>query len=211
MRARYSAVPALLLLTAAAASAQYKSGPAGAPPAMPAALSAAIDPAGVQVTAPDGKAWCEMWFVKASIAGPKVEGEAVSLPQIPHGALLGVARFPAQATDRRGNTIKAGVYAMRYSIYPTDGNHMGAAPQRDFAVLVPVDKDKAPDVRLDYAALMALVAESTGVSHPIVLSLAPSEEKTLPVLKKEGERDWVLHVKIGGVPMALIVAGKTEG
>jgi hypothetical protein len=210
MRVRSAPLPALFLI-ALSAFAQYKSGPAGALPPLPDGFAAAIDTAGVQIAAADGKPWCDLWFVKAIPAGPKTEGEAVALPQISHGSLLGVVRFPAQASDRRGNPVKAGVYAMRYSVYPADGNHMGAAPQRDFVILIPVDKDKAPDVRLDYAALMELMKRSTGLTHPPVLSLAPSEEKQLPALKKEGERDWTLHVKIGTLPVAIIVVGRAEG
>ena len=194
-------------MLAASAFGQYKMAPAGAPPA----AAASVNPAGVQIAAADGKVWCELWFAAALAEGPKSAEEAVSLPTVPHGTFLGIARFPAQAQDRRGNPIKAGVYAMRYSIFPNDGNHMGAAPQRDFVILIPVDKDKAPAERLTYEALMALSREATGAPHPSVLSLAPSSEATLPVLKKEAEHDWTLHVKVGNVPVALIVVGKAEG
>ena len=194
------------LLLAASAFGQYKLGQTGAPPA----AAADVNAAGVQVTTADGKVWCEMWFAKSLPEGPKSAEEAVSLPTVPHGAFLGVARFPAQAQDRRGNPIKAGVYAMRYSIYPNDGNHMGAAPQRDFIILIPADKDKPPAERLTYEALMTLSREANGTPHPSVLSLAPGGEGTMPSLEKEGERDWTLHVKIGNLPVALIVVGRAE-
>ena len=195
------------LFLAASAFGQYKLGPAGAPPA----AASAVDAAGVQVTAADGKVWCELWFAKVLAEGAKSTEEAVSLPAVAHGAFLGVVRFPAAAQDRRGNPIKAGVYAMRYSFFPNDGNHMGAAPQRDFAILIPVEKDKPAAERLNYEALMTLSRETTGAPHPAVLSLAPSSEASLPALKKEGEHDWTLHVKIGGTSVALIVAGRAEG
>ena len=194
------------LLLAASAFGQYKLGPAGAPPAGAADVTAA----GVQVTTADGKVWCEMWFAKSLPEGAKSAEESVSLPTVAHGAFLGIVRFPAQAQDRRGNPIKAGVYAMRYSIYPNDGNHMGAAPQRDFVILIPAGKDKPPSERLTYEALMALSRETNGTPHPSVLSLAPGGAGAMPSLEKEGEKDWTLHVKIGNLPVALIVVGRAE-
>jgi hypothetical protein len=200
----------LALLSAPAALSQYQMSSAGAPPdSLPPALAAALEAKGVRIEA-GGKVWCEVWAVKSLATGPKSSAESVSLPTIPHGALLGVVRFPAQALDRRGNSIPAGVYAMRYSVYPADGNHMGAAPQRDFAVLIPAARDKAPDTMLPYEALIKLSSETTGMPHPSCLSLAPSSQDTLPSLHKE-ERDWVLHLKIGGQPVALIVVGRAEG
>jgi hypothetical protein len=197
---------AAALLVAPAGFAQYSMGTAGAPPA----AASAVDPAGIRISTADGKPWCELWFAKTLPAGAKSTEESVSLPAVPHGAFLGIARFPAQAQDRRGNPIKAGVYAMRYSLFPNDGNHMGAAPQRDFAILIPADKDKPPAEMLNYEALMALSREAAAIPHPSVLSLAPSTEEKLPALKKEAEHDWTLHIKIGGTPVALIVAGKAE-
>jgi hypothetical protein len=202
---------ALALFAASSSFAQYKAAPAGAPPeAVPAALSAALDPNGVRITAPDGKVWCEVWTAKSLATGPKSVEEAVSLPTIPHGALIGVVRFPAQATDRRGNTVPAGVYSLRYSIFPADGNHMGAAPQRDFALLIPAAKDKPADLRLNYEQLIALSKETTGAPHPPCLSLFPSSQQNVPTLHQE-EKDWVLHVKVGGQGIAVIVVGRAEG
>lgn len=201
----------LLLLGASAALPQFQAAPAGAPPdSVPAAIAAMLDPNGVRVAAADGKVWCEVWVVKALATGPKSTEEAVSLPTIPHGSLLGVVRFPAQAADRRGNPVPAGVYSLRYSIYPSDGNHMGAAPQRDFALLIPAAKDKGPDVNLNYEQLIAFSKSSTGAPHPPCLSIAPSTEAKVPALHKE-EKDWILHLKLGGQGIALIVVGKAEG
>ena len=85
-----------------------------------------VDPAGVTIST-GGKVWCKLWFAKSVATGRKSQEDSVSLPTVAHGAFLGVANFPAAAKDRRGNPIKAGVYFMRYSFYPADGNHIGAA------------------------------------------------------------------------------------
>ena len=40
--------------------------------------------------------------------------------------------------------------------------------------------------------------------------MAASSNATFPELKKEGEADWALHVKIGSTPVEVIVVGKVE-
>src|SRR5215510_6374890 len=124
MKVLFSSV-SLLLMACFAAFPQYTMTPGAALPALPAAAAAALDPAGVQIVN-GGKVWCELWFAKSLPTGEKSSEESVALPTVPHGAFLGVVRFPAPAQDRRGNPVKPGVYAMRYSLYPADGNHMGA-------------------------------------------------------------------------------------
>ena len=51
-------------------------------------------------------------------------------------------RLPERGADRRGQTIKPGVYTLRYGNYPQNGDHQGVEPQRDFLVLSPVAEDK---------------------------------------------------------------------
>ncbi|HWB97324.1 MAG TPA: hypothetical protein VG672_11490 [Bryobacteraceae bacterium] len=198
-------------LVAGTAMAQYQMAPAGAPPqTLPAPVAAALEAHGFQISAPGGKVYCQIWPAKSFATGKNTE-EGVTLPTIAHGALLGVVEFPANGADRRGNTIKPGIYSMRYSLYPADGNHMGVAPQRDFVVLIPVAQDSAPDAVPSYDELIALSRKTTGLPHPAVLSLYPSSLETLPGFQKEGDHDWVLHVKINGVAIAIIVVGKAEG
>ena len=63
--------------------------------------------------------------------------------------MLGVARFPAKYKDRRGQTIKPGVYTMRYGLFPVNGDHQGVAPQRDFLIPSPaaLDDDLKADAK----------------------------------------------------------------
>jgi hypothetical protein len=186
--------------------------PAAEPPqALPAALAPTLGSPGYRVLGPGGKPYCQVWPAKSlPPAAAKTAEESVSLPMIPHGALLGVVEFPAAAADRRGNSVKQGIYTMRYSIYPADGNHMGAAPQRDFVILIPAAEDSPAAPLPNYEQLMALSRKTIGRPHPAVLSLFPSSLEALPVFEKEAEHDWVLHFKIGGLPLALILAGKAE-
>jgi hypothetical protein len=119
-------------------------------------------------------------------------------------------RFPAQGADRRGQVIKAGVYTLRYSDFPVDGAHQGVAPQRDFALLTPLAADPDPNAAPAFEALVKISRGASGTSHPAVLSLETPADAKFPAMTKEGDHDWVLNVKVGELPLAIIVAGKVE-
>jgi hypothetical protein len=201
----------VLIMAAGAAFSQYKVEPAGPPPSdVPGPISATLQKDGFKVAGGSGPAVCEIWFRSTAPSGPKTAEEAVSLPTIPQGALLGVLRFPGRGSDRRGQTIKAGVYTLRYSLQPVNGDHQGVAPQRDFLVMVPVADDTKPDTIPNIEELMKMSRKASGTPHPAILSMASSSNSTFPELKKDGESDWVLHAKIGDTPVAVIVVGKVE-
>jgi hypothetical protein len=200
----------LLILFASAAFAQeYKLEPIASPaPGLPDAYASVIDAKGYRVTGPKGP-WCEIWFRKAIPTGAKPDDSTIVFP-FAQGTLLGVLRFPSGGNDRRGQPIKAGLYTMRYSNFRVDGAHQGAAPQRDFALLSPIANDADPAALPDW---MKLVEQSrtVGNAHPAVFSLQPPAGTSFPAVTKEGERDYVLNVKIGDLTIAIIVAGVAEG
>lgn len=187
--------------------AQYKAETAGAAPAEAAALG--VGP-GVKILKPDGTALCEMWFVKAEPTGGAAE-QNTSWAGVPHGALLGVARYAVKGQDRRGQQIKPGLYTFRYSYYPMNGDHQGAAPQRDFAVLAPLAADQDAAAKPDFATLMEWSKKASGTPHPLVLSIWKDEAGATPGVEAVGDNDQVLHVKIGGTAVAIIVVGRAEG
>lgn len=190
--------------------AQYKSEAAGPPPTeLASGVAGALQKEGTKVSGESGPAFCEVWFRSSSPSGPKSTEEGVTL-SIPHGTLLGAIRFPAQGADRRGQTIKAGVYTLRYSLQPLNGDHLGVSPQRDFAVLVPAAEDKDPNATPAFDPLMAMGRKASGTPHPAVLSIWNSSAEKFPSFGKEGEHDWVLNVKIGDMPVAIILVGKAE-
>src|ERR1700687_1303322 len=95
-----------LLLSTAAALAQYKSESAGAPPSEVAPpIAQALQKDGIQVTN-GGKPYREIWFRSQKPSGTASKEEGASMPGIPQGALLGVIRFDVQGQDRRGQSIK---------------------------------------------------------------------------------------------------------
>jgi hypothetical protein len=198
------------LLAASLVLAQdYKLEPiATAAPGLPAAYAAVIETGGYRITGPSGP-WCEIWFRKSIPAGAKPADNAIAFP-IAQGTLVGILRFPATGADRRGQTIQPGVYTLRYSNYPVDGAHVGVAPQRDFLLLTPIANDADPNATPAFDALVQMSAKASGTPHPAVLSIETPAGSTFPEVTKEGDHDWVLNVKIGDLPLAIIVAGKVE-
>ena len=198
-------------MTAGGAFAQYKLESAGPPPSdLPAPISGTLQKDGSKVVAGNGTVVCEIWFRTAVPSGPKTTEDGVALPTIPQGALLGVLRFPGRGADRRGQNIKPGIYTLRYSLHPVNGDHQGVAPQRDFLLLIPVADDPGPDAKPGFDDVVKLSRKASGTPHPAVLSLSSSSNAKFPELKKEGDNDWAIHAKIGDTAIELIVVGKAE-
>jgi hypothetical protein len=201
-----------LLLTAAAAWPQYKSEPAGAPPAdVPAAIGKTLAKDGQKVVDASGKTIAEFWFRAELPKTPPNSEENVSINTLPHGALLGIVRFPARYADRRGQTIKPGIYTLRYSLFPINGDHQGVAPQRDFFILVEAGDDKDPAANISYEALMPMSMKAMGTPHPGVFSIWKQDADFKPGVAPMGDHDWVLYVKVGDLQLGIIVVGKAEG
>jgi hypothetical protein len=201
-----------ILLSAVSVFAQYKTEPAGSPPAdLAASASGLLQKDGVKITGPDGKVLCEIWLRSAMPSGPKLAEENLTLPTVPQGSLLAAIRFPAQHADRRGQGVKPGLYTMRFSFFPQNGDHQGVAPQRDFLILSQAAVDTGGDANPSFDALMAMSRKASGTPHPLVFSMWKDEPDAKPGFEKQGENDWVLHVKIGTVPVAIILVGKAEG
>jgi hypothetical protein len=202
----------LVLVAAGAAFGQYKLEPAGPPPSeLGAGFADLLQKVGQKVVAANGSAVCELWFRASAPSGPKSAEEGVTFPSIPHGAYLGAIRFPPRASDRRGQNLKPGVYTLRYSLQPVNGDHLGVAPQRDFLVMTPAAEDKDPAATPKFDDLMVMSRKASGTPHPAVLGMSAGPAAKAPELKKEGDSDWVLNVKIGEVPVSVIVVGKVEG
>ncbi len=197
------------VLFAAVGFAQYKVESAGVPPSEASALSSALAKDGVKVVKPDGSPLCEIWFVAADPHGGGSE-QNTTMTGVPHGALLGVVRVPARWSDRRGQTIKPGVYTMRYSFFPMNGDHQGVAPQRDFAILSPAAIDTDPAAKTAFDPLMDMSRKASGTPHPLVLSIWKDDAGVAQGVEAQGEHDQVLHSKLGEAPIAVIVVGKAE-
>lgn len=178
------------------------------------ALRVAVSDKGLRVADDKGKVVCEVWFSKSL---PTVkETPSGALFGIPEGAFAGVIHFPNNASDYRGQGIKAGYYTLRYALILQDGNHLGVSPARDFFLIAPVADDKAPQTSLKTDELLKLSRRASGSNHPSPWSLvAPTSEKDLPRVVKNEEEHVILEAKIptasGALAIGLIVVGRTEG
>jgi len=97
---------------------------------------------------------------------------------------------------------------MRYSMYLINGDHQGAAPQRDFFVLTPLADDKDPASTPNFDTLMGMSRKASNTPHPAVFSVWKAEPFK-PGLAAEGE-DWALSTKLGDIPISIILVGKVE-
>ena len=190
---------------------QYKLEATGEAPAeLAAPIRALMQPAGHKVVGADGKPWCEVWFVKAEPKGPVSSEADLMWKTVPPGSIIGAIRWPGAGSDRRAQPIKAGVYTLRFSMFPLNGDHQGAAPNRDFLVMSPAGDDQSEAAIPNFKDLVALTKKASGTPHPAVLSMYVVESDFKPGLQNVGE-DWILYVKVGETPIGLIVVGKAEG
>jgi len=187
------------LARAAEASAQsYRLEPTsgGPPEELAAAVRETLAAEGLRVVGPNGP-WREIWLrkilpAKAS-AAPQLD---ITFPQLAEGTLVGAVRFLSEAKDYRRQSVKPGVYTLRYALHPIDGNHYAVARQRDFLLLVPAAEDATPG-NLAVYRLLALSRKASGTSHPLVWSLERVEgEAVLPRVYKQEENYWVLQFSV---------------
>jgi len=198
------------LLTAGAFGQDYKMQAGGAPPDEVGALKSAVEAKSIKIIDGAGKVYCELWMRSTPAPAGKSTEENVTMPEVIHGTFFAVVQFPSGAADRRGQPIKPGFYTLRYSDFPITGDHQGVAPQRDFFVVTKLSDDSDASATPKFDALMVMSRKASGTTHPLVLSIWKPDAFAAG-LTKEGEHDWVLQVKVGSLPMAIIIAGRGEG
>jgi hypothetical protein len=195
----------LLLAIGLAAFGQYKADAARALPSEVApAIQQALETNGFQITR-DGQPYCEIWFRSNPPSGAGVPGRKITLSAIAQGALVGVIRFDGDGADRRGQTISAGVYTLRYGVMPMNDSHEGAAPQRDFLLLAPASVDRDPNSTPGFDVLVNLSKKASHTAHPAILSVWRAASDATG-FSRQGD-DWVLQTKLGDTPIAIAVIG----
>jgi hypothetical protein len=190
--------------------AQYKAEPAGAPPAeLAPGVAAVLQKEGTKVVDGSGKTIAEVWLRADAPSGPATSEDMVTFTNVPQGSLMGAIKYAEQRPDRRGTNIKPGVYTLRFSLFPQNGNHQGVEPQRDFLLLTPAADDKDPKATPNFETLVAWSQKASGAPHAAVLSIWKQDSGFEPGLSQMGENDWVLQAKVGDLPLALILIGQT--
>jgi hypothetical protein len=156
------------------------------------AVRASLDSKGYRVTAANGDVICDLWLRASLPAAEKKDVSGAIYTTIGESALVGVVVFAKPANDFRGQGIKPGAYTLRYALHPSDGNHMGISPYRDFLLLVPVGADQDVNSKFKFEELSKLSARAAGTNHPTPFSLVAADtQKNFPGVCCEVEnRGW---------------------
>jgi hypothetical protein len=182
------------------------------PAAIADAVKADLSPTGYRVLDGKGKAYADIWLRKGTPASAKPAGAngTIQFPVLSEGVLVGALRYGQPGQDFRDQTIPAGVYTIRYGLQPQNGAHLGASPFRDFALLLPVAKDKGLDI-LAKKPLDEQSSEAAGTSHPAVLMLfaaTDSVKADKPGIVEDKEKNtWAVVIP---VPLAVKGGGTAQ-
>lgn len=184
-------------------------------------ITAALNPQGYRVQSGEGTV-CEVWLLKDLPVKPKFKASSnVKYPFQP-GQLVGALRVgdKGEYTDFRGQTVKPGVYTLRYGQQPQDGNHIGTSELADFLVAIPAATDNDPKPVVPAEKLHKASAKTVGGNHPAIFSLlAPEPSAAAATLAKDDNDRWILEVRAEAIrdgkkiplPLRLVVIGKVAG
>ena len=185
-------------------------------PRVPETVRHALDAKGQRVLLDDSSMACEIWLRLSIPAQPKTDAQGALYTQLAESTLIGVLHFPQASTDYRGQAIPAGYYTLRYELLPNDGNHLGAAPNRDFLLLIPAASDPDPNAIFKFQELVNLSRKAAGTKHPGPLSLVQPESKgTAAAVVKDDQDHWIFSagMKLASgeeMPFALVVRGAAQ-
>jgi len=162
-------------------------------------IRAALDGKVVRIATAE-KPIFEFWFRSELPFAEKPADGTIGLTTMSEGAVLGVVRVGEDQYDFRNEEIPKGVYILRLGIQPEDGNHLGVAPTRTFAMLLPAKQDTKLEP-VAHEELMKAAAKINAAKHPSNLNIQPVEktEGEFPRLEeRNGGEHKVLLLKIPG-------------
>jgi hypothetical protein len=162
-------------------------------------IRAALDGKVLRIEA-ESKPIFEFWFRNELPLAEKPAGGTLGLTTMPEGAVLGVVRVGEDQYDFRNEEIPKGVYVLRLGIQPEDGNHLGVAPTRTFAMLLPAKQDTKLEP-VQHEELMKAAAKINAAKHPSNLNIQPVEKMDgqFPRLEeRNGGEHKVILLKIPG-------------
>ena len=209
----------LLFLVAAFAAgasprpAKIETLPALADKSVSEAVRQSLDAKGYKVLLDDGTDACELWLRKPFQRRRRKMLKGSLIPSLQNPFSSAYLHFSQASTDYRGEAIPAGYYTLRYALLPNDGNHLGAAPNRDFLLLIPADSDSDPSSTPTSQELVSLSRKATGTKHPAPLSLVqPDSTGTAAAVSKDDQDHWIFSggLKLASgdeIPFALVVKG----
>ena len=181
---------------------------AALPEAVPETARVLVAQEGVSVKSGDAVV-VSFWMRAEPFEGEPASGFGIRFDNIPEGAFLGIVEFPERGSDFREQAVSPGVYTIRFGLHPEDGNHMGVASSRDFALLAPVDKDLEITKNHDFDGMVQLSAD-VGNPHPTVARLELPEADEGPNLWENDYENWVLDLPVAGTVIGIVVDGHAE-
>lgn len=196
----------------------------GTPEGISDEIAGFLNTEGYRIVGPEGPV-CDIWLVKNLFVKPNFSPTLSVKYPLEEGSLVGVMRIPGDKpfTDFRAQEIKPGVYTLRYSLQPQDGNHIGTSKVRDFLLAIPAKQDTDPLPINIVQQLHQKSAKASGSTHPAIYALQPTEDggqdsKESPRLEHDADQDyWILDItgqsKSGDdtktVPLRLVVVGES--
>ena len=186
------------------------------------------DKTGVRLVGADGKALCNLWIRTTIATNAKAAPGGVKLGRLVPGSFVGVLSIVGEACDYRDQPIEAGLYALRYFVQPSDGNHLGTADTRDFLLLTKFEQDRDPAPIATQEKLVEFALAATTGTHAHVLYVAAIPEAIaaekpaadgLPRLFQRPKREeWALDLSIAAekagddpIRFGLVLIGHTPG
>jgi hypothetical protein len=156
----------------------------------------ALRPGSVQVLEGDSVIY-EFWFRSDLPLRSKPASADRAMQAIGETTLLGVAAVGKGQRDYRDNEIAPGVYTMRFSFIPQDGDHMGVSEFPYFSVLILTRNDTDLDGIKTYKTMVRASGRETPTEHPVVLSLRPaSQAKEAPELAEPAPEHRAIRIKL---------------
>lgn len=181
---------------------------ASAPDGAPEAAAAMVNQEGVAVKSGD-EVVARYWGRKDAFEGTPSSGFGIRYDNIPEGAFLALVQFTEEGHDFREQGIPAGWYTLRYVLHPEDGNHMGVAASRDFAVLTPAADDAEPAKNYGFDQMVELT-KKVGNPHPTIARVELPEGSEGPNLWQDDYEHWVLDLPVAGDVVGIVVYGHSE-
>ena len=212
MRLRHPLSLALIVLAVSAFAQKLEKLPALDEASVPAAVKSVLEPAGSRVLLTDGTPLAEVWLRKSTPKSRKASAE-VLYPQLALSQMVGVVRFPNGAKDFRGHAVKPGFYTMRYDVQPSDGDHLGTAPNPDFLLLVPAAEDADPNATMEAKQLATASTHASGLRHPSVFEMMGPEAGDLPRAYTNADSYVIFAANLKGddgktFPIAVVLKGQ---
>jgi hypothetical protein len=187
------------------------------PPAVfDASIKSLLQAKAVQIVQ-DGMPVYEFWFRAELPLKSKPTPGTTALKSLAETTLLGVVSVATSERDYRDDELFAGLYTVRFSLQPQDGNHLGTADYPYFAVLTPAKLDRTLDGIPNYKALVKASAKESSTDHPFIMSLRPvtADDGDYPRLTEPAPDHKAIRLKLaakaGETPATLVFDLVVEG